>query len=154
MQPKTSYGNPCPFGLLNDLKANGNTLLDSMHDVQLEDVEEVVGRAARMIENGEVEPNRIAKTVLVIDEAQDMSDEEYALVHALMTANEEMRVIAVGDDDQNIFEFRGSDSRYMSRLLQESDGRFIEMTENYRSSGQGAPVHPHGRRPFQPHAGG
>lgn len=100
----------------------------------LDDVKNVVARAARMIENGEVEPNRIAKTVLVIDEAQDMSDEEYALVHALMTANEDMRVIAVGDDDQNIFEFRGSDSSYMTRLLKESGGRFIEMTENYRSS--------------------
>ncbi len=100
----------------------------------LNDVKDVVAQAARMIENGEVEPNRIAKTVLVIDEAQDMSDEEYALVHALMTFNEEMRVIAVGDDDQNIFEFRGSDSRYMTELLKESNARFIEMTENYRSS--------------------
>ncbi|MDE6150966.1 MAG: RecQ family ATP-dependent DNA helicase, partial [Prevotella sp.] len=100
----------------------------------LDDAKDVVARAAQMISDGEVEPNRIAKTVMVIDEAQDMSDEEYALVHALMTANEEMRIIAVGDDDQNIFEFRGSDSRYMTKLLQESEGRFIEMTENYRSS--------------------
>ena len=87
-----------------------------------------------MINNGEVEPNRIAKTVLVIDEAQDMSEEEYGLVHALISSNEEMRVIAVGDDDQNIFEFRGSDSEYMNRLLKEPGSRFIEMTENYRSS--------------------
>ncbi|MBP3470642.1 MAG: RecQ family ATP-dependent DNA helicase [Paraprevotella sp.] len=100
----------------------------------LDDVKDVVAHAAQMIKDGEVEPNRIAKTVLVIDEAQDMSDEEYTLVHALMTANEEMRVIAVGDDDQNIFEFRGSDSRYMTQLLKESEGRFVEMTENYRSS--------------------
>lgn len=100
----------------------------------LDDAKDVVARAAQMIEDGEVEPNRIAKTVLVIDEAQDMSAEEYALVHALMTANEEMRVIAVGDDDQNIFEFRGSDSMYMAQLLKDSGGRFIEMTENYRSS--------------------
>lgn len=100
----------------------------------LDEVKDVVARAARMITEGEVEPNRIAKTVLVIDEAQDMSDEEYALVRALMTANEEMRVIAVGDDDQNIFEFRGSDSKYMAQLLKDSDGRFVEMTENYRSS--------------------
>ena len=57
-----------------------------------------------MINNGEVEPNRISKTVLVIDEAQDMSKDDYALVTALMKANEEMRVIAVGDDDQNIYE--------------------------------------------------
>lgn len=102
----------------------------------LDDAKDVVASAARMIENGDVEPNRIAKTVLVIDEAQDMSDEEYALLHALMSFNEEMRVIAVGDDDQNIFEFRGSDSRYMMQLLNDSDGRFIEMTENYRSSRQ------------------
>lgn len=100
----------------------------------LDDAKDVVGHAAQMIANGEVEPNRIAKTVLVIDEAQDMSDKEFALVHALMTANEEMRVIAVGDDDQNIFEFRGSDSRYMAQLLKEPGARLIEMTENYRSS--------------------
>lgn len=100
----------------------------------LDDAKNVVSRAAKMINDGEVEPNRIAKTVLVIDEAQDMSAEEYALVHALMKANEEMRVIAVGDDDQNIFEFRGSNSIYMSQLCQESNSCFVEMTENYRSS--------------------
>lgn len=100
----------------------------------LDDAKDVVARAAQMINEGEVEPNRISKTVLVIDEAQDMSSEEYALVHALMTVNEEMRVIAVGDDDQNIYEFRGSDSRYMAQLLKDSEGRFVEMTENYRST--------------------
>lgn len=102
----------------------------------LDESKDVVSRAAQMINAGEVEPNRIAKTVLVIDEAQDMSAEEYALVNALMTLNEDMRVIAVGDDDQNIFEFRGSDSKYMARLLKESKGRFVEMTENYRSTNQ------------------
>lgn len=100
----------------------------------LDDVADVVSRAARMINEGEVEPNRIGKTVLVIDEAQDMSHEEYELVSALMRRNEEMRVIAVGDDDQNIYEFRGSDSANMRRLLSDSGGRLIEMTENYRSA--------------------
>ena len=100
----------------------------------LEDVHGVVGRAAEMIGQGEVEPSRIAKTVLVIDEAQDMSSEEYALVHALMARNEEMRVVAVGDDDQNIFAFRGSCSDYMFQLAQEHGGRMVEMTDNYRSS--------------------
>ena len=99
----------------------------------LEEADDVVSKAARMIENGEVEPNRISKTVLVIDEAQDMSADEYALVHALITRNEEMRIIAVGDDDQNIFEFRGSDSKYMYQLTEVEGSRFVEMTENYRS---------------------
>jgi len=100
----------------------------------LEAAKNVVSKAAEMIDQGEVEPNKIGKTVLVIDEAQDMSAEEYALVKALMTKNEEMRVIAVGDDDQNIYDFRGSDSRYMYQLTQESGSKFIEMTENYRSA--------------------
>ncbi|MDD3041097.1 RecQ family ATP-dependent DNA helicase, partial [Bacteroides sp.] len=100
----------------------------------LEDAKNVVAKAAEMISQGEVEPNKIGKTVLVIDEAQDMGAEEHALVMALMTNNEEMRVIAVGDDDQNIYEFRGSDSSYMYRLAQESGSTFVEMTENYRSA--------------------
>ena len=100
----------------------------------LEDSKNVVAKAAGMICQGDVEQNKIGKTVLVIDEAQDMGAEEYALVKALMDNNDEMRVIAVGDDDQNIYEFRGSDSGYMYRLAQEKGSIFIEMTENYRSA--------------------
>ena len=100
----------------------------------LEESKNVVAKAADMIYQGEVEPNKIGKTVLVIDEAQDMGTEEHALVKALMANNEEMRVIAVGDDDQNIYEFRGSDSSYMYRLAQENGSTFVEMTENYRSA--------------------
>lgn len=99
----------------------------------LDESGDVVRQAAEMTNAGEVEPNRISKTVLVIDEAQDMSKDDYALVTALMHANEEMRVIAVGDDDQNIYEFRGSNSQYLYELTRTENSRFIEMTENYRS---------------------
>ena len=102
----------------------------------LEDAGNVVSKAAEMITLGEVEPGKIGKTVLVIDEAQDMSNEEYALIKALMSSNEDMRVIAVGDDDQNIYEFRGSNSRFLYQLTQEQGSRFVEMTNNYRSSRQ------------------
>ena len=102
----------------------------------LEEAGNVVGTAANMISQGEVEPNKIGKAVLVIDEAQDMSADDFALVKALMDNNEEMRVIAVGDDDQNIYGFRGSSSQYMYQLTQVPGSRFIEMTENYRSSRQ------------------
>lgn len=100
----------------------------------LEEVKDVVAKAAEMISQGEVEPNKIGKTVLVIDEAQDMSKDDYTLVKALMDNNEDMRVIAVGDDDQNIYEFRGSSSCYMYQLSKVTGGKFIEMTQNYRSS--------------------
>lgn len=99
----------------------------------LDGVKDVVRNAAELIENGGVEPNRIAKTVLVIDEAQDMDENEFRLVRALMNRNDDMRVIAVGDDDQNIYEFRGSDSRHMRALLQDFGAVQYEMIENYRS---------------------
>ena len=100
----------------------------------LDDVKDVVSRAAEMIENHQVEPSKIAKSVLVIDEAQDMSEDDFRLVRALMQQNEEMRVIAVGDDDQNIYAFRGSNSCYMHALITEYGARLYEMTDNFRSS--------------------
>ena len=100
----------------------------------LDEAREVVRYAAEMIERGEVEPSKIAKSVLVIDEAQDMGADDFRLVLALMRRNEEMRVIAVGDDDQNIYAFRGSDSRYMQSLVIEGGATLYEMIDNYRSA--------------------
>lgn len=99
----------------------------------IDDSQDVVKRATQMIEQGEVEQGRINKAVLVIDEAQDMDESEFALVRALMQNNEEMRVIAVGDDDQNIYQFRGADSKYMRQMLDEMQAAKYEMTANYRS---------------------
>ncbi len=94
----------------------------------------IINDAVDAILNNEVEQSRITKNVLVIDEAQDMDANEYRLVKTLMERNEDMRVIAVGDDDQNIFSFRGSDSKYMSSILSFPDSKMYELVENYRSS--------------------
>ena len=100
----------------------------------LDEAKDVVRLAAEMIEKSEVEQSKIAKSVLVIDEAQDMGEDDFRLVQALMLQNEEMRVIAVGDDDQNIYAFRGSDSSYMQSLVSQEGAKLYEMTDNYRSS--------------------
>ena len=99
----------------------------------LEESENVVKDAAELINKGEVESGRITKTVVVIDEAQDMDENEFALIKALMNRNDDMRIIAVGDDDQNIYEFRGSDSKYLKELIEDYGAKKYEMTENYRS---------------------
>ena len=99
----------------------------------LSDSGNIVARAVENINSRQIEPNRITKTVLVIDEAQDMNQDEYNLVKALINQNEEMRVILVGDDDQNIYGFRGSDSMYMQNLISGYQAVKYELTENYRS---------------------
>ena len=94
---------------------------------------DIVRRAVEAIRSGEVEQARITKTVLVIDEAQDMDEHEAALVTALVEKNEDLRIIAVGDDDQNIYAFRGSDSRHMKALLDREGAALHELVDNYRS---------------------
>lgn len=102
----------------------------------LEHTDTVIDDAVNAINSGEVETTKITKAVLVIDEAQDMTASEYALVSALISRNENMRVIAVGDDDQNIYTFRGSSSLNMTKLLEKTNAKSYEMTENYRSCSQ------------------
>lgn len=118
-----------------DIKTFHSYCFDLVGKVGSLDYSDIVVRtAAIMIENGEVEQSRIAKNVLVIDEAQDMDYDSANLVSTLRAANDSMRIIAVGDDDQNIYGFRGSDSQYLSRLSKEPGAHFYEMVENFRSA--------------------
>ncbi|MCL1958773.1 MAG: RecQ family ATP-dependent DNA helicase, partial [Spirochaetes bacterium] len=100
----------------------------------IEKSDNIIKYTVEKINAGEVELTKLTKTVLVIDEAQDMSEAEYSLVKALMKENENMRIIAVGDDDQNIFEWRGSSSEHFKSLLNESDAKKYELVDNYRSN--------------------
>lgn len=99
----------------------------------LEHSEDVVKNAVKSIENGEVEISKITKTVVVIDEAQDMDIHEYHLIQTLLNKNDDIRIIAVGDDDQNIYGFRGSNSAYMKSLLKRDGAKAYELVENFRS---------------------
>jgi ATP-dependent DNA helicase RecQ len=51
-----------------------------------------------------------------------------------MEKNEEsIKVIAVGDDDQNIYEWRGADSKYLLSFIKEKNATKYELITNYRS---------------------
>jgi len=100
----------------------------------IEKSDDIIKNTVDRINTREVEFTKLTKTVLVIDEAQDMSEVEYSLVKTLMKENDNMRIIAVGDDDQNIFEFRGSSSAYFESLLNEPDAKKYELVDNYRSN--------------------
>jgi len=92
---------------------------------------DIIKQAIKMIEDGEVYPSRITKTMLVIDEAQDMVEEEYKLIRLLVEKNEDITLIAVGDDDQNIYEFRKSSNKYLMDIAE--NGKVYELPQNYRS---------------------
>ncbi len=125
------YGNAANFV---DIKTFHSYCFDLLGRVgNLEKSGKIIRTAIEKIKNNEVEPNRIARAVLVIDEAQDMDADEYELVTTLLEYNEEMRVIAVGDDDQNIYGFRGSSSQYLAGFITKKSAVKYELVENYRS---------------------
>jgi ATP-dependent DNA helicase RecQ len=99
----------------------------------LEKSENIIARAVEKIRTREVEPSRISKMVLVVDEAQDIAHDEFNLIKTLIDENEDMRVVLVGDDDQNIFTFRGADSAYMELFCSTLNAKKYELSQNFRS---------------------
>ena len=125
-------GNAAAFVEIKTFHAYCFDLLGKMGT--LEKSETIIAQAIAQIRENNIEPNRINKAVLVIDEAQDMDAREYELVRLLMERNEELRVIAVGDDDQNIYAFRGSSSVHLEHFIKDMGARKYELNDNFRSA--------------------
>jgi DNA helicase-2/ATP-dependent DNA helicase PcrA len=69
-----------------------------------------------------------------VDEFQDTNATQYEWLKSLKgtTGN----IFAVGDDDQSIYKFRGSDPRNMQEFVDEiAGGRIVKLEQNYRSTG-------------------
>jgi ATP-dependent DNA helicase RecQ len=99
----------------------------------LEQSAEIIPRAIEMIKTGQAANKVENKSVLVVDEFQDIGADEFAFIQAVVKAAKDIRVLAVGDDDQNIFEFRGSSTRYMNTFKKEFKAQLYPLNTNYRS---------------------
>jgi ATP-dependent DNA helicase RecQ len=124
-------GNAAAFIEIKTFHSYCFDLLGRMGDLQ--HAGEVVRTAVTAIQEERIEPNRIAKLLLLVDEAQDMDEDEYELIRTLIKQNTDMRLIMVGDDDQNIFEFRNSGAAYLKRFYSHTGTSRYELLENYRS---------------------
>lgn len=75
---------------------------------------------------------------ILVDEYQDIDDLQYRLVSALAgrKTEEEGRlcILAVGDDDQNIYAWRDTNNRYIERFREEYSAQKNYLVDNYRSS--------------------
>jgi len=97
--------------------------------------------ATKQINNGD--SNLPYKRVLVLDEFQDINQDSFELVKAIYNANnQDMRIIAVGDDDQCIMGHIGAEVGYIDKFAQEfgedDDGKVLykqyELLTNFRST--------------------
>lgn len=72
-------------------------------------------------------------THIFVDEFQDINFGQYHLLRALTAKGGQLCVI--GDPDQSIYGFRGSDVRYFQRLIHDyPDTRIYQLNRNYRST--------------------
>ena len=76
---------------------------------------------------------------ILVDEYQDIDEAQYQLVSAIAgrTLRDEDRrlaVLAVGDDDQNIYQWRGSKLEFLRRFETDYRARRLPLVENYRST--------------------
>ena len=76
---------------------------------------------------------------ILVDEYQDVGEPEYELIAALAgktLAEDDARLnlFAVGDDDQNIYAWKGASVRFIRRFAQEYHAKEEYLVENYRSS--------------------
>ena len=76
---------------------------------------------------------------ILVDEYQDIGESEYELIAALTgktLAEDDARLnlFAVGDDDQNIYAWKGASVRFIRRFAQDYRAKEEYLVENYRSS--------------------
>ena len=70
---------------------------------------------------------------IMLDEFQDTNPSQLSIVKAL-TDYEKPMIMAVGDDDQAIFEFQGAMSTNLSDFQEHYNAHVIALVENYRST--------------------
>lgn len=76
---------------------------------------------------------------ILVDEYQDIDQQQYELISALTGRVEadpdrKLTIMAVGDDDQNIYTFRGANIRFIRQFQDDYQAQPHYMVENYRSS--------------------
>ncbi len=75
---------------------------------------------------------------ILVDEYQDIDDLQYRLVSALAGRHAEedgrLCIMAVGDDDQNIYAWRDTNNRYIERFREDYEASISFLVDNYRSS--------------------
>ncbi len=76
---------------------------------------------------------------ILVDEYQDIGPDEYELIAAIAGRSVEdedsrLSLFAVGDDDQNIYAFKGASVTFIRRFENDYSARPVHLVENYRST--------------------
>ena len=106
-----------------------------MKEEGLVDFDDLLLEVLRFLEQGGRLPGSERFQYLLVDEFQDISPVQYRLIQAWGALGKE--VFVIGDPDQSIYGFRGSDARCFDVLQKDfPEMETIRLEENYRSTRQ------------------
>ncbi|MCG8306546.1 MAG: UvrD-helicase domain-containing protein [Cytophagales bacterium] len=96
------------------------------------DVSDIVGQLVSLWRNdpGILEKQRSKIRSIAVDEFQDINSLQYEFLNML---GRDKNLLAIGDPDQAIYGFRGSDVRLFFRFSDSFHPKEINLTKNYRS---------------------
>ena len=100
------------------------------------DFDDLIGNYVRLLEEHADVREEIQRRFqhLLIDEYQDTNRAQYSLIKAL--AGPRRNIVAVGDEDQSIYRFRGADINNILNFEKDFPGaQIIKLEQNYRSTG-------------------
>ncbi len=123
----------------------GISFADAAANPDQETFDAILRDAARLLRSDEANALVTREQMLgrlnwiLVDEYQDIAEPEYELIAALAgkTRAEDdgrLNLFAVGDDDQNIYAWKGASVRFIRRFAQEYSAREEYLVENYRST--------------------
>ncbi len=113
------------------------------------DFEALIADAVKLLRGERVPPGVEADEVrdrllagfqyILVDEYQDIDQSQYELISALAgrkldDPDLKLSILAVGDDDQNIYGFRGANVEFIRRFQQDYQAEPHYLVENYRST--------------------
>ena len=73
---------------------------------------------------------------ILLDEFQDTNPSQFELIKLLTAVSDRPDIMAVGDDDQAIFEFQGANASNLSDFKTYYSSHVINLTDNYRSTSE------------------
>jgi uncharacterized protein (TIGR00375 family) len=104
----------------------------------LYDYEDLIFHVVRQFESDQTlrEIYRKKFQHIFVDEYQDLNQAQYRIIRALAPEKNAIKDLCViGDPDQAIYGFRGSDVKYFNRFISDYPGTgIIHLTRNYRST--------------------
>ena len=102
------------------------------------DFEDLIFNIVRLLESKSNQSRRYQKKFqhIFVDEYQDLNQAQYRIIRALAPNGKSVKDLCViGDPDQSIYGFRGSDVTYFKRFIGDyPDAAVIRLTRNYRSA--------------------